>query len=657
MMQGMKQAFLPATRAEMESLHWEKPDFVFVTGDAYVDHPSFGCAILTRVLEAEGYRVAVLSQPDWHSAKDFTRFGRPRYAFLVSAGVIDSMVNHYTVAKKPRGEDVYSPGGKRGRRPDRATIAYCNRIREAYGDALILIGGVEASLRRFAHYDYWDDKVRRSLLVDSGADLLLYGMGEESLVEAARCIASGTLLHTLPSLRGACWISDEKPDGYAEVPSFEEVSRSKEAYARAFYLQYAEQDAVRGRPLLQAHAGRFVCQNPPAPPLSRQALDRVYALPFTRQWHPMYDAEGGVPALEEVKFSIAATRGCFGACSFCALTFHQGRVVCSRSPDSIVREAEQVAALPDFKGYIHDIGGPTANFRRPACEKQRKSGACAHRQCLYPAPCKQLKPDHDEFLKVLRRVRELPGVKKVFVRSGLRYDYILLDKDSPFLRELCAHHVSGRLKVAPEHVSGGVLALMGKPPRDVYDRFVQKFDAINENLGLKQYVQPYLMSSHPGSDMLAAVDLAEYLRDTRQQPEQVQDFYPTPGTLSTCMFYTGLDPRTMRPVYVPVSPHEKAMQRALMQYRRPQNRALVREALRLAGRDDLIGFGQKCLVPPERQVQGAAGREAPKIRPTAKPPAAKPKEKAVRARPPRKETEGRLGTKSPRAALAKAKKK
>ena len=645
----MKHSFLPITAQEMNERGWDAPDFVFVTGDAYVDHSSFGCAILTRVLEAEGFRVAVLPQPHWRDCADFTRFGKPKLGFFISAGVIDSMVNHYTVAKKPRSEDVYSPGGKRGHRPDRATIVYAGRIREAYGDIPIIIGGVEASLRRFAHYDYWDDRVRRSILVDSGADVLLYGMGEETVVKAARHLQKGTLLQALPSFCGACWMSPQKPEGYTEVPSFEAVSTDKHAYAQAFLAQYREQDPVRGKPLAQAHDGRYLCQNPPALPLARAAMDRVYALPFARAWHPSYDDQGGIPALEEVKFSITGTRGCFGACNFCALTFHQGRIVTSRSPESIVEEAKQLTDLPDFKGYIHDIGGPTANFRRPACQKQLKEGACAGRQCLYPHPCKHLRPDHDEFIKILRRVRELPGIKKVFVRSGLRFDYILADKDSPFLKELCAHHVSGRLKVAPEHVAGRVLDLMGKPEHEVYDRFLQKFDAINKHLKKEQFAQPYLMSSHPGSDMLAAVTLAEYLRDTRQQPDQVQDFYPTPGTLSTCMFYTGLDPRDMRPVHVPTSPHEKAMQRALMQYRRPQNRALVREALKLSGRDDLIGTGRECLVLPAPSARQRAASPPAKKQPS-KP---KPKPQSTRKRPERKADENRLGTKSPRAALTK----
>lgn len=646
----MKLDFLPVSKNDMEARGWDAVDFVFVTGDAYVDHPSFGCAILTRVLEAKGYRVGVLAQPDWRSGQDFTRFGKPRLGFLVSAGVIDSMVNHYTVAKKPRGGDVYSPGGKRGRRPDRATIAYVGRIREVYGDVFIAIGGVEASLRRFAHYDYWDNKVRRSILVDSGADALLYGMGEESILELAARLQNGAPGAWLASLRGACYIRGEKPEGYAEIPSFEEVLESQTAYALAFQAQYREQDPVRGKALAQRHGDRWLLQNTPAMPLTRAAMDRVYALPYTRVWHPMYDAEGGVPALEEVKFSITGTRGCFGACSFCALTFHQGRIVTSRSPESIVQEARRITALPDFKGYIHDIGGPTANFRRPACAKQLKSGACGDRQCLYPNVCKNLVPDHGEFIKILRRVRELPGVKKVFVRSGLRYDYIMADPDNTFLKELCLHHVSGRLKVAPEHVSGRVLDLMGKPPREVFDRFVQKFDAINKHAGLTQFVQPYLMSSHPGSDLMAAVELAEYLRDTRQQPDQVQDFYPTPGTLSTCMFHTGIDPRNMRPVHVPMSPHEKAMQRALLQYRRPQNRALAREALTLAGRDDLIGFGKQCLVPPA-PPKGAKERQKP---PTAGAAGKRGKPAARAKQPPKhKPKDGRLGTASPRAKLKK----
>ena len=586
----------------MNALGWDEADFVFVTGDAYVDHPSFGCAILTRTLEAAGWRVAVLPQPSWRDDADFRRFGRPRYGFFVSSGVIDSMVNHYTAARRPRSEDSYSPGGKRGFRPDRALIVYCNRIRQAYGSIPVVIGGIEASLRRFAHYDYWDNAVRRSVLEDAGADILLFGMGETSIVETARLLSSpDDWRQKLPSLRGACFLTPHPPEGYKVLPSYRDVAADKTLYAQAFMAQSREQDAVRGVPLAQFQEDRWLCQNPPSPPLSREALDRTYALPYMRAWHPMYDAQGGVPALSEVEFSIASTRGCFGSCSFCALSFHQGRTVSSRSPDSIVAEARELTASPHFKGYIHDVGGPTANFRRPSCERQLRVGTCPGRTCLYPSPCPHLKADHSELLTILRRLRALPGVKKVFIRSGIRYDYLLADKNTPFLKELCRYHVSGQLKVAPEHVSPRVLALMGKPSREVYDRFVQKYKAVNEALGLRQYLVPYLMSSHPGSDLAAAVELAEYLRDTRQQPEQVQDFYPTPGTLSTCMFWTGLDPRTMEPVYVPRDPEEKAMQRALLQFRDPRNAALCRKALRLCGRDDLIGRGGKCLVPPERQ--------------------------------------------------------
>ncbi len=591
--------FLPVSPEDMRRRGWDAPDFVYVCGDAYVDHPSFGHAIISRVLENAGYTVAMLCLPPHQDMAAFRRFGKPKLAFLVSAGVIDSMVNHYTVAKKNRSEDVYAPGGKAGLRPDRATIVYCNRIRQAYSEVPILIGGVEASLRRFSHYDYWEDKVRRSILVDSGATLLLYGMGETSILDCAAWLKDGAPPDALPSIRGICYLQKDKPEDIAEVPSHSEVVQDKEVYAQAFMAQYNEQDPYRGKALCQQQdTRRYLVQTPPCFPLSREALDRVYALPYARRWHPDYDALGGVPALQEVEFSISATRGCFGGCSFCALTFHQGRIVQSRSPDSIVEEAELITSLPGFKGYIHDVGGPTANFRRPACKKQCTQGACKDRQCLYPKPCNQIVPDHSELLSILRRIRTLPRVKKVFIRSGLRYDYMLLDKDGTFLRELCQHHVSGQLKVAPEHISPGVLALMGKPGREIYDAFVKKYEAVNTQLGLKQYLVPYLMSSHPGSDLNAAVELALYLRDTGHQPEQVQDFYPTPGTLSTCMFYTGLDPRTMRPIFVPRTPHDKAMQRALLQYRKPQNRHLVLEALRQCGREDLIGYEKDCLVRP-----------------------------------------------------------
>ena len=601
----MNKTFLPVTLEECRARGWDAPDFVYVCGDAYVDHPSFGHAIISRILEREGYRVAMLCLPPWQDASAFTRFGRPRLGFLVSSGVIDSMVNHYTVAKKRRHEDAYAPGGKGGMRPDRATIVYCNRIRQAYRDVPILIGGVEASLRRFSHYDYWDDKVRHSILVDSGATLLMYGMGETSIIECANWVADGMNPAELPRLRGVCYMSKNADPTCLQLPSHNEVKSDKRKYAEAFLLQYDEQDPIRGNRLCQKQDDdRYLIQNAPCLPLSRETLDATYDLPYTRRWHPMYDKDGGVPALSEVEFSIAATRGCFGSCSFCAITFHQGRIIQSRSEESILKEGKLLTTLPGFKGYIHDVGGPTANFRRPACLKQLKSGACKGRQCLYPRPCKNMQVDHSEFVGILRKLRALPKVKKVFIRSGLRYDYIMADPDPTFLRELCLHHISGQLKVAPEHVCPYVLDRMGKPRRELYDAFVKRYEDMNEKLGLKQYLIPYLMSSHPGSDLKAAIELACYLRDTGFYPDQVQDFYPTPGTLSTCMFYTGLDPRTMKPVFVARAPEDKAMQRALMQYRSPQNRDLVRKALRLAGREDLIGHGHGCLVPPEDSRSG-----------------------------------------------------
>ena len=595
----MNQQFLPVTPEEAAARGWDAPDFVYVCGDAYVDHPSFGHAIISRVLEHAGYRVAMLCLPPWQDASAFTRFGRPRLGFLVTAGVIDSMVNHYTVAKKRRHDDAYAPGGKAGMRPDRATIVYCNRIRQAYRDVPILIGGGEASLRRFSHYDYWDDKVRHSILVDSGATLLMYGMGETSILECADWVARGMTPAGLSRLRGVCYMSKTADERCVQLPSHREVCADRKKYAEAFLIQYNEQDPIRGKRLCQQQDDdRYLIQNEPCLPLSREALDAVYDLPYTRRWHPMYDKDGGVPALQEVEFSIASTRGCFGSCSFCAITFHQGRIIQSRSPESILREARLLTRLPNFKGYIHDVGGPTANFRQPACRKQLTQGACKGRQCLFPTPCKNLEVSHTELVDILRRLRALPGVKKVFIRSGLRYDYIMADKDSTFLRELCEHHISGQLKVAPEHVCPYVLDRMGKPRREVYDAFCRRYAQVNQRLGRKQYLIPYLMSSHPGSDLQAAVELACYLRDTGFYPEQVQDFYPTPGTLSTCMFYTGLDPRTMERVFVARSPEEKAMQRALMQFRAPQNQALVRKALRLAGREDLIGYYRACLVCP-----------------------------------------------------------
>ena len=651
--------------AECRARGWDAPDFVYVTGDAYVDHPSFGLAIISRVLESAGYRVAMLPQPDWHTCEDFKRFGRPRLGFLITAGVIDSMVNHYTVAKKPRDRDVYSPGGQAGMRPDRATIVYANRVRQAYGSVPILLGGVEASLRRFAHYDYWDDRVRNSCLVDAGADVLMFGMGERSILRVAKWLEEGKPFAEM-RIPGTCVMVPEPPEGALEIAPMEEVAADRAAYARAFKVQYDEQDPVRGRPICQKHGKRYLLQNRPDLPLTREELDRTYALPYERKWHPMYDAQGGIPALSEVKFSIAHVRGCFGACNFCALTFHQGRIVSSRSKESVLREARLLTRDRDFKGYIHDVGGPTADFRQPACKGQLEHGACKGKQCLFPAPCKNLVADHREYVDILRALRELPGVKKVFVRSGVRFDYALADKSGAFLRELVAHHVSGQLKVAPEHVSPRVLRYMGKPAPEVYDRFVKRYAQLNRELGMDQYLVPYLMSSHPGCELSDAVLLAEYLHKTGQRPEQVQDFYPTPGTLSTAMFYTGLDPRDMRSVYVPRDPHEKAMQRALMQYFRPENHALVLEALRRAGREDLIGFGKECLIPPRPIRPRQKGEKAGKgEKPNAKGKPFKgerqdkqaPKTAAKTGKPPRKGGEGRKKSPPERAQGARAKSK
>ena len=610
--------FLPVCPEDVAARGWDQPDFVFVTGDAYVDHPSFGLAIISRVLEKAGYKVAMLPQPEYHDCEAFKLFGRPRLGFLVTSGVIDSMVNHYTAAKKRRSEDAYSPGGRAGYRPDRAVIVYCNRIREAYGSIPILIGGVEASLRRFAHYDYWDDRVRNSILVDSGADVLMYGMGERIILETVRALESGVPFHDM-RIPGTCVMSREIEPSYVTIESAEEVAADKKAYARAFKVQYDEQDPVRGRGICQKHGARYLIANPPAMPLSQKELDDTYALPYVRAWHPMYDSLGGIPALKEVEFSIAHVRGCYGACSFCALTFHQGRIVTARSHESVIAEAKKLTKLPDFKGYIHDVGGPTANFRRPACDGQLKRGACKNRQCLFPTPCRNLVADHSDYISLLRELRALPGVKKVFIRSGIRFDYLLADKSPAFLNELVRHHVSGQLKVAPEHVAPRVLRTMGKPPVEVYNRFVEAYKRANQQAGTDQYLVPYYMSSHPGCTLDDAIELALYIRRSGHRPEQVQDFYPTPGTLSTAMFYTGLDPRDMSEVYVPRSPEEKAMQRALMQYFLPQNRELVVKALRKAGRTDLIGFGPDCLIRPERahaaspaapQKPGRAGKNA-----------------------------------------------
>lgn len=583
--------FLPICKEDLEQLNISQLDFVYVVGDAYVDHPSFGCAIISRVLENAGYTVGIIAQPNWRDTVDFKKLGKPRLAFLVSAGNIDSMVNHYTVAKKIRTDDSYSPGGKAGYRPDRATIVYCNRIREAYGDVPIVIGGVEASLRRFAHYDYWDNKVRRSILFDSRSNLLLYGMGEHQIVEVADKLNSGLKINEITDVLGSAYISKEIPDGATVIPDFESVRENKKEYAVACKMQY-EQSTV----LVQKHIDKYLVVNMPSPPLTESELDKVYSLPYTRNYHPIYEKDGGIPAISEVKFSITSSRGCFGACNFCAIAFHQGRKVTSRSHKSILREAEMLTYDQDFKGYINDVGGPTANFRNGPCSKETP---CTNRQCLYPVPCKNLKIDHSDYLSLMRKLRSISGIKKVFIRSGIRYDYLIHDKNDEFFKELCMHHVSGQLKVAPEHVSDNVLSLMGKPSKDVYNRFVEKYKWINEKLGKKQYIVPYLMSSHPGSTINDAIILAEYLRDNNINPQQVQDFYPTPGTISTCMYYTGINPRTMEKVYVPSDYNEKQMQRALLQYKNPANYNLVYKALVLAGREDLIGYGKKCLIRPK----------------------------------------------------------
>jgi len=612
---GEQMSFLPVTREDMQKRGWEQLDFLMISGDAYVDHPSFGIAIISRLLEKANYRVGIIAQPDWKSVNAFKTLGRPKYAVLISSGVIDSMVNHYTASKKPRSSDVYSPGGKAGLRPDRAVIVYSNRAREAFGDIPIIIGGLEASLRRFAHYDYWDNKVRRSILQDSGADILVYGMGEKPMLEIADLLSKGVSVKKMTGICGTAYMASfeeldheirehlihgTKKDKYSVLPSFEDVSENKLEYAKAFKIQYEEQDSITGRTLIQKHGDRYVIQNPPVKPLTEKEMDRIYSLPYERTYHPMYEKDGGVPAIKEVEFSITSHRGCYGGCSFCALNFHQGRVIQARSQKSIINEARKLTMMPNFKGYIHDVGGPTANFRTKACKRQVENGVCKTRQCLYPEPCKNLIVDHTEYLSLLRKLRELPGVKKVFIRSGIRYDYLMLDKNDEFFTELCEHHVSGQLKVAPEHVVNRVLQKMGKPSREIYDRFVAKFYEINKKLNKEQYLVPYLISSHPGSDMKAAVELAEYLKNLGYMPEQVQDFYPTPGTLSTCMFYTGLDPRDMKKVYVPRSPREKAMQRALLQYGKKENYDLVYEALKLAGREDLIGYGKNCLIRPRK---------------------------------------------------------
>ena len=611
-------AFLPVSKEDMESRGWWWYDFLIVTGDAYVDHPSFGPTVIARVLEAEGFRVAILAQPDWHSAEAFRAMGRPRLGVMIGSGNLDSMVAHYTAAKKRRSEDFYSPGKKAGLRPDRAVIVYANRAREAFPDLPIIIGGLEASLRRFAHYDYWEDKVRRSALVDAGADLLVYGMGEYASIEIAKRLKKKQPVSSMTDIRGTAFMASDPSECKFEsvtVPSFEAVSSSMEDYANATRVEYEEHDPVRGRAIIQQHDRRYLVVNPPAMPLSTKELDRVAELPYTRQYHPMYEALGGVPAIEEVKFSVIHNRGCFGGCNFCALAFHQGRMVTSRSHESVIREVTALTKLPDFKGYINDVGGPSANFRHPSCKKQLKYGIGPGKRRPGPTPCKNLDADHSDYLSLLRKLRAIPGIKKVFVRSGIRYDYMLEDKNQDFFSELVKYHISGQLKVAPEHCIDSVLDYMGKPHIGVYEKFMEQYRRLNDRYSKEQYVVPYLMSSHPGSTLQDAVALAEYLNRRGRQPEQVQDFYPTPGTISTCMYYTGIDPMTMKKVYVAKTPHEKAMQRALLQWKRPDKRKLVIEALKEAGREDLIGYGPECLVRPDRAPGRSAAKSALKSAP------------------------------------------
>ncbi len=597
--------FFPINMQEVNERGWNEVDFVYVCGDAYVDHPSFGASIICRVLESRGYRVAFLAQPDWRSNADFMRFGRPRLGFFVSSGNIDSMVAHYTAAKKRRHDDAYSPGGVGGKRPDRAVIVYCNKIREIYGDVPIIIGGLEASLRRFAHYDYWDDKIRRSILFDSQADIISYGMGEKQTAEIADRLAAGEPVGSIRDVRGTCYACDvrETPLMGAECPSFENVVNNKREYAVSCRIQMDEADHIRGKLIKQRHGNKMLVQNPPMPPLTTEELDAVYKLPFMRAVHPSYEKDGGVPAIAEVEFSITHNRGCFGACNFCSLAFHQGRFITSRSKESIIEEAQLLTKMPNFKGYIHDIGGPTANFRRPACDVQLEKGLCKGRKCLAPKPCNNLIANHEEYLDILRAVRAVPKIKKVFIRSGIRFDYLIADKDDKFFRELVEHHISGQLKVAPEHCSAAVLDAMGKPHIETYLEFAKRYFKYNKEIGKEQYLVPYLMSSHPGSTLRDAVELALFLKKNKIRPEQVQDFYPTPGTVSTCMFYTGLDPYTLKEVYVARNEHDKALQRALLQYFNPKNKALVMEALRKAGRTDLIGNGSTCLIKGEAQHQ------------------------------------------------------
>ena len=612
---GAAPSFLPINKIDMENRGWDQVDFVLITGDAYVDHPSFGAAIISRLLESHGFKVAILAQPDWQDNEAFRIFGRPRLGFLITSGNIDSMVNHYTVAKKERRQDFYSPGGKAGLRPDRALMVYSRKVRALFSDSPIIIGGIEASLRRLAHYDYWDDKIRRSLLLDAQADLLIYGMGEKAMVEIAQALDSGVSVKKIRNIRGTAWKTREKKDlPLADskalfLPSYDKILASKKDYGDSFLLQYENTDAITGRTLIEPYRDFYVIVNPPQTPLTQPELDRIYALPYERTYHPSYEKAGGVPAIQEVKFSLISSRGCFGGCSFCALTYHQGRALQARSHQSLLAEAKKLVHEEDFKGYIHDVGGPTANFRKPSCQKQLTKGVCRHRECLFPEPCQLLETDHEDYRQLLGKLKELPQVKKVFIRSGLRYDYLLQDPDHmKFLEVLCKDHVSGQLKVAPEHISPRVLRMMGKPQAEFFDKFAHKYFAMSAKMGKKQFLVPYLMSSHPGSSLDDAIYLAEYLRDKGYNPEQVQDFYPTPGTLSTAMYYMEADPRTGEEVFVAKKPQEKAMQRALIQYKNPANYQLVAQALKEAGREDLIGFDKKSLIRPRDKAKGKKGR-------------------------------------------------
>ncbi|HAV90861.1 MAG TPA: YgiQ family radical SAM protein [Eubacterium sp.] len=595
--------FLPISKKDMKKRGWDECDFVYVIGDAYVDHPSFGHAIISRVLESFGYKVGIISQPDWKNKESINILGKPRLGFLVMGGNMDSMVNHYSVSKKRRAVDAFSPGGVMGKRPDYATIVYCNLIRQTYKDVPIIVGGIESSLRRLSHYDYWSNKVKRSLLLDSGADLLIYGMGEKSVIEVADALNSGIEVKDITYIDGTVYKTKDLENvyDYTMLPTFDDVVLSKEEYAKSFYIQYQNTDPYSGKRLVEKYKDYlYVVQNPPAKPLTQMEMDDVYDLPYMRTYHPSYEKDGGIPAISEVKFSLVSNRGCFGGCNFCALTFHQGRIIQTRSHESIIKEAKLLVEDKDFKGYIHDVGGPTANFRHKVCKKQETHGACPNKQCLFPKPCNNLYVDHKDYISLLRKLRKIPKVKKVFVRSGIRFDYLMADKDDTFLKELVENHISGQLKVAPEHICDNVLNLLGKPSNNVYEGFVKKYEQMNKKLGKKQFLVPYLMSSHPGSTLENAIELAEYIRDMGYLPEQVQDFYPTPATISTCMYYTGLDPRTMKKVYITSSPHEKAMQRALVQYRKTENYDLVKEALLKCGRNDLIGFDKNCLIPPRK---------------------------------------------------------